>query len=530
MSPTTRNSDGAEDRIDRLERENERLRAIIDYTYDWEYLVGVSGDLVYNSPAFRKITGYDVYRGTDRMMMFENIVVPEDKARVLRHVEEEERGEENGSIEFRIRSKSGEERWISHKCGPAYDAAGNWIGRRASNRDITERKNAELRVALNEKRYRRIFDYSPVALWKEDVGALIKRLDRVDRTRATEREFFRRRPELVGEFARTVRVVEANNAALRMMHVDSLEMFQVAYRRSLLSRGYDAFVSELTSVARGAAGFATETTLVSNRGAERVVQLKWAPVEDEPSDESLAIVSAVDLTRVKRAEKVERSFERKRRTAGALIEAVENERVRISRELHDGVGHLLMVANLKLEMLEKSETRDPEKLAEIKELIGRAGGEVRGIVRSLHPVALDNYGLKNALGLLCREMESAHGLKVNYNTYRLADKYDRRLELTIYRVIQEAFNNVVRHAKATEASLQLFQRDRELSVSIEDNGVGFEAKKELDASEEKGGFGLINMRERVESLGGGFHVESAPASGSEIHFVVPLSPGRSFIA
>jgi PAS domain S-box-containing protein len=527
MTPKSIDND---ERLERLERENERLRAIIDYTYDWEYLIDENGDLVYNSPAFESVTGYEVYQGTDRRMMLENIVVREDKDRVMRHLEEEERGEGRGSIEFRIRTKSGEERWISHKCRPAYDGAGRWIGRRASNRDVTERKLAELRVALNERRYRRIFDYSPVALWKEDVGALLKRLDRVDRTRATEREFFKRRPDLVGELARMVNVVEANNAALRMMHVDSLEMFQVAYRRSLVSSGYDAFVAELTSLARGAAGFAAETSLVSKRGAERVVHLRWAPVEDEINDESLAIVSAVDLTRVKQAEKVEKNFERKRRTAAALIEAVENERVRISRELHDGVGHLLMVANLKLEMLEKSENRDPDKLSEIKELIGRAGGEVRGIVRSLHPVALDNYGLKNALSLLCREIETAHGLKVNYITHRISDKYDRRLELTVYRVIQEAFNNVVRHAGATEASLQLFQRDRELSVSIEDNGVGFEAKKELDVSEEKGGFGLINMRERVESLGGGFHVESVPGGGSEIHFVVPLAPGRSFIA
>jgi PAS domain S-box-containing protein len=127
-----------------LKESEERFRALADFTYDWEYWLNSDGDYVYISPSCERITGYRSDEFLKNPELLEAIVHPDDRAIVTKHLREEPiEGSVVHPIEFRAISRSGEERWIEHVCQPVYSSTGNYMGRRGSNRDISERKRAE---------------------------------------------------------------------------------------------------------------------------------------------------------------------------------------------------------------------------------------------------------------------------------------------------------------------------------------------------------------------------------------------------
>jgi PAS domain S-box-containing protein len=133
-----------------LEEREERFRALADFTYDWEYWLSPDGDYLYISPSCERITGYRSDEFRENPELLEAIVHPDDRAIVTKHLREEPiEGSVVHPIEFRAITRSGEERWLEHVCQPVYSSTGNYLGRRGSNRDITERRRAE--EALGEQ-------------------------------------------------------------------------------------------------------------------------------------------------------------------------------------------------------------------------------------------------------------------------------------------------------------------------------------------------------------------------------------------
>jgi PAS domain S-box-containing protein len=114
-----------------------------DFTYDWEYWVGPDGRFVYISPSCERITGYRANEFLTDPALIQKIIHPDDRKTVSKHIQDEPKGDQTSSIEFRIVTRNGEERWLGHVCQRVYDKQGKLSGIRASNRDITERKHAE---------------------------------------------------------------------------------------------------------------------------------------------------------------------------------------------------------------------------------------------------------------------------------------------------------------------------------------------------------------------------------------------------
>jgi PAS domain S-box-containing protein len=165
-----------------LRESEERFRTVADFTYDWEYWVGVDGRYLFVSPSCERITGYRADEFTRNPGLLETIVHPDDRPAVGRHLDERFESDEATTLDFRILTRTGEERWISHVCTPVYAADGRSLGRRASNRDITERKWAESQreaalsqreVALEALR-RRERDFSTLV---ENAADMIVRFD-----------------------------------------------------------------------------------------------------------------------------------------------------------------------------------------------------------------------------------------------------------------------------------------------------------------------------------------------------------------
>lgn len=222
-----------------------------------------------------------------------------------------------------------------------------------------------------------------------------------------------------------------------------------------------------------------------------------------------------------------RGQERLRLLTRTIVSAQEEERRRVSRELHDEAGQLLTALKLSLEMLREDllAARDDttvfeagqQQLASAISLSERTMAHIRGLVHNLRPTALDDLGLNSALDGLCHDFAQRRVMSVRFHqevddALLLPDS----VQIVAYRFLQEALTNVSKHARASEVQVVLREVAGDVCLSIEDNGVGFE----IDPATE--GIGLLGMRERLESIGGKLEIFSEPSNGTRLVAWIPM--------
>jgi signal transduction histidine kinase len=230
-----------------------------------------------------------------------------------------------------------------------------------------------------------------------------------------------------------------------------------------------------------------------------------------------------DVTDRKMAEEALRESEKELRLlSGQLLTAQEQERGRIARELHDGIGQSLSAIKFRLEdalgqMGEDIAESSVISLNNLIPIIQSTVEEVRRITMDLRPSTLDDLGILATIGWFCREF------KETYATVRIEKEIGleeadipESLKTVIYRVLQEALNNVAKHSGADSVTVLLTKKDDTIELTIEDNGRGFDLYEVLDIDSSKRGFGLGSMKERIELSGGSFSLESTRREGTNI--------------
>ncbi len=201
----------------------------------------------------------------------------------------------------------------------------------------------------------------------------------------------------------------------------------------------------------------------------------------------------------------------------AIFEAIEKERSRISRDLHDDLGQILTGAKLKLEIVKKnSPTVQSEPYQDAVEMIGSVGKHLRNIVHDLHPTEIARYGLFPALESLCFQMQKISGIKIYYDYADFKGKWDNKHDLMIYRIVQESLNNVIKHSKSKTAKVYFSGNNTEVHFEVEDEGVGFDTGKLHSIKNIGSGFGLINIQQRVELIGGRMNIVSEIGRGTKL--------------
>ena len=205
-----------------------------------------------------------------------------------------------------------------------------------------------------------------------------------------------------------------------------------------------------------------------------------------------------------------------------LVEVQEDERRHIARELHDEAGQALVSLRYGLRLLERQSEAGEIVTERVAELVQRTDAVIDGLHRlaaDLRPASLDHLGLEAALRQFSRTAGSGPGLVVRYKSRGFSDeRFPPALETALYRVVQEAMTNVVRHAKATRVDIFAENRGDRIMVMVEDDGVGFDQ----DGLRSERSFGLLGMAERAEALGGKLTVESSPGVGTTIVVEVPI--------
>ncbi|MCU0691403.1 MAG: FHA domain-containing protein [Polyangiaceae bacterium] len=221
----------------------------------------------------------------------------------------------------------------------------------------------------------------------------------------------------------------------------------------------------------------------------------------------------------------------RRRFIEHTIAAQEDERARISRELHDGIGQALTSLLVGLRTLESTLASDHGArtiAAQLREVTAAAMDEISRIARGLRPPALDDLGLEAALKHLASDVAARHALRIDqemtgaHGGVRLPPS----VEIAVYRIVQEALNNIVKHADATAASVVIETRESSVRVIVEDNGRG------MPGEVREGGFGLQSIRERVGLFAGAMTIESTPAQGTTLFVTIPVqrqAPSRFWL-
>jgi signal transduction histidine kinase len=212
-----------------------------------------------------------------------------------------------------------------------------------------------------------------------------------------------------------------------------------------------------------------------------------------------------------------RTQELLRRTSGSLIEAQEQERHRIARELHDDLGQALALTSVTLDGLiqESGESLKPA-LTDLSSQISAISDTAREISHGLYPTQLEYLGLAKALKRLCDECRSGKNISIHLTMGNLPDQLQPSISLSLYRIAQETMHNIITHSRAKNVQVELGADDTQISLRIIDDGVGF------DPGHEEAGLGLESMRHRVRAVGGFIDISSSPNSGTRIEVQVPF--------
>jgi len=248
-------------------------------------------------------------------------------------------------------------------------------------------------------------------------------------------------------------------------------------------------------------------------------------VEIRSSDELRSLGEAFNIMTVQLEQAERQRSAGLRAYATSVQRAQEEERERISRELHDDICQRLTGMKFRTEVLadevEPSNKRMVRGLRGINQELDRAITEVQRISSNLRPSVLDDFGLVTALRMLCKEFEKLHAVSTTFIEVH-AGPVDTNIEIALYRIAQEALSNTARHAHAASATLTLERSDAAIRLSLADDGRGFGESDTAQARKEGHGMGLMSMRERSELLGGTFDVQSTPGGGTTITVTIPL--------
>jgi PAS domain S-box-containing protein len=219
--------------------------------------------------------------------------------------------------------------------------------------------------------------------------------------------------------------------------------------------------------------------------------------------------------------------EARRQLLGQVVTAQEDERRRISRELHDQMGQhiaaIVLLAN-SLKDVSQPETSASSKLKQLEEVARQLSQEVDTLAWELRPIALDDLGLNAALGNYVEKWSKRAHLPLDFHTTGLDNhRLPPHIETAIYRIVQEALTNIIKHARATYASLILERRGNQMSAIIEDNGCGFDVEALSAVRAEQRRMGFLGMQERATLVGGTLSIESTPGAGTTVYVRVPIS-------
>ena len=437
-----------------------------------------NGKLIFKNLAFTKFFGF---KDTAENGRFALLFPPDELEKCTLALAQLSNREPTRTLALRNYDKNGTLVWQQWLISGFFSHSGTQLGFQAVGVDVTERKMAQEELAASEARWRSVIDNA------DDIIMTVNADGQIIST--NEKRTGPRKARWTGK---TIAEIMPEDQAK-----EAISIFNHVFATGTPVK------SEFRIYSSDGSGLQTYGVSLSPiYYSKRVLTV---------------ICIARNITELKDLEK---------RTKAALIEGQENERMRVSQELHDGLGQLFTAIKLNLQRMRSDILKnEPVNLKDIEHLennVGIAFAEVKNISRNLMPDVLWQFGLGPAIEDLVDKWNSLDELRIDLEMVDMDQRFPEELEKALFRICQELLNNSIRHGRPTQIFVQLINHDDSIVLMVEDDGEGF------DPSSISKGFGLSNIRSRAEMFDGSVDIDSAPGQGTvatiEIPKFVPQTP------
>jgi PAS domain S-box-containing protein len=471
-----------------LKASEERFRQLADHIREVFWMSNADkSKIIYVSPAYEEIWGQTCSSLYAAPRNWSDAIHPDDRKRVLESTHAKQATGEYDET-YRVIRPDGSIRWIQDRAFPIRDAAGNIYRIVGIADDITKRKQAWDALGESEARKRAIMQAALDGIITIDHEGRM-----IELNSAAEKIFAHSRTMLIGE-----NVLEVVPQSFRPWFKNGLDNCFAGEKGPIQGSRI-----EMPALRADGSRFSAEFTITR-------IRLTGLP---------MFTIYIRDITQHKRAEAELRSLPQR------IIKAQEAERSRIAQELHDGINQLIASVKMRLHKVEGSlpdlKPAAREILHRCDRLLVKVLEENRRIAHNLRPTDLDHLGLAAACSSFCGEVQSRTNLKIECRLISPSQRLLPVVELHLFRIVQEAINNIEKHAQAKAVKLELWLQRDSLFLTIQDDGQGFDPKTLKAGKKIRHGLGLTNMRERALSLGGTYEIKSAPGQGTTISVSVP---------
>jgi PAS domain S-box-containing protein len=429
---------------------------------------------------------------------FENLVHPDDRAGVIKLVDAAMKSGQPTQGEWRVVWADGRVHWIAGRWQVFMDASGEPSKMIGVNIDVTERKLAdEARLELNRT--------------LETQAALLQSREELLKI------FVKHVPAAVAMLDRDMRYLQVSDRWCADYSLDSSQ---------ILGRSHYEIFPDLPEqwkeIHRRA--LAGETLRAEEDRWDRESGTTWSRWEIRPWPNLDGVPAGIlifseDITHRKHAEEALLGMSRK------LIEAHEQERTRIARDLHDDVVQRLVLLSLELEGVQED---IPDSASELRTRVGTLKNEtahitydVQSLSHELHSSKLDYLGIVVAMRNFCQEYSERQKVEIDFQTHDLPAFLPTEISLSLFRVLQEALGNATKHSGVKRFEVRLWGTTGEIQLTISDLGVGFDTETAMKST----GLGLTSMQERLRLVHGELSINSKPKGGTTIHARVPFDSG-----
>jgi PAS domain S-box-containing protein len=358
---------------------------------------------------------------------------------------------------------------------------GETIGFKGLIKDVTILKAATAALKTSEKRFRVLFDDSPDPIFVEDLKG---------------------------------NILDVNPAACELHNMLYTELIGISVFELVPDKLKNRVKTEFQRMVDGNLRTIESVSKVIQGNREIPVEVNVSRIKYLEQDALLLHVRDITIRK-----ETERDLgEERRKRLSEITEIQEREKKRMARELHDGIGQMLFGAKVQLESLKrkvKSQEKITELVCDIEFELQEIIAATRALSRRLRPSVLDDFGLFPALEQLFEQYQNVAKIQLRNEVMQPSNRYGSKTEVAIYRIVQEAISNAVRHGNSSVICITLAAKNNNIELFIKDNGYGF------DTAKQEWGHGLKNISERAESIGGKYEMNSIRGKGAEINVVIP---------
>ena len=417
-------------------------------------------------------------------------VHPEDRQSVAKAIAEAKQSRKNYASEFRVIRSDGTVRWVSGIGKFYYGSKGEPERMLGIATDITERQHAEAAMRESEDKLRLLIDSIPEAMYGLDLEG---------------------------------RCTFCNPTCIRALGYQRVDEVLGKNMHSLIhhTREDGTMLPEeecriLRAIRNGEEVHVDDEVLWRANGTSFSAEY-WAHPERRGQEIVGAVVTFIDITQRKITEATLKNVNRR------LIEAQEQERTRIARELHDDIGQRFALVTNELEQLRRECSELPREIRshvdDLQKQTFELARDIQSLSHKLHSSKLEYLGLAAAIRSFCKEFGEQQKVDVHCETQDLPVPVPPDISLCLFRVLQEALHNAAKHSGVRRFDVQLWETEDQVSLAVIDHGTGFDAEEAKHGP----GLGLISMEERLKLLKGTLSVESHPKCGTTVRALVPLN-------